>query len=73
MTIAGTKRYALGLCGAAGVLAAITSVALIASLLTTPDQVATAMGQRDVEAILGLVADRLIAAVRTIAQYLYTL
>lgn len=73
MTIAATKRYALGLCGAAGVLAAVTSVALIASLLTAPDQVAAAMGQRDVEAIIGLVADRLVAAVRTIARYLYTL
>lgn len=70
MTIAATKRYALGLCGAAGVLAAVTAIALISVLLNTPDQVVAAMGQGDVEALLGLFADRFFAAVRTVARYL---
>lgn len=70
MTIAATKRYALGLCGAAGMLAAVTAVVLISILANAPDQVATAMGQGDVEALLGLVTDRLVTAVRALVRYL---
>ncbi|HJU42523.1 MAG TPA: hypothetical protein VJ691_06890 [Vicinamibacterales bacterium] len=70
MTVAATKRYALGLCGVAGLLAAVTSIALIAAIFNTPDHVASAMGRGDVQALFDLVTDRFVAAVRVIARYL---
>ena len=37
---------------------------------TRPEQVVTAMGEQDVRALLGLITDRVYAAVRELARYL---
>ena len=70
MTFAATRRYVLGLCGAAGIAAAIMSMMLLLAVANSPEQVVVAMGQRDLETLLGLVADRLFAAVRQIVRFL---
>jgi len=70
MTFAATRRYALGLCGAAGLAAAIMSVVLLSAVANSPEQVVVAMGEQDLETLLGLVTDRLFAAVRQIVRFL---
>jgi hypothetical protein len=70
MTLAPTRHWALGICAAAGVAAAITSVALLSAVVNSPQQVVVAMGERDIQALLGLMTDRLVAAVREIVRYL---
>jgi uncharacterized protein (DUF1501 family) len=70
MTFAATRRYALGLCGAAGLAAAIMSVVLLSAVVNSPEQVVVAMGEQDLETLLGLVTDRLVAAVRQIVRFL---
>ncbi len=70
MTIAGARRCALGICAAAGVAAAITSAALISAVVTRPEQLATALDSDGLQAVLGLITERLAAAVREIARYL---
>jgi uncharacterized protein (DUF1501 family) len=70
MRFAATRRCALGLCGAAGIAAAIMSVVLLSAVATSPEQVVVAMGEQDLETLLGLVTDRLFAAVRQIVRFL---
>jgi hypothetical protein len=70
MTFAATRRYALGLCGVAGIAAAIMSMVLLSAVANSPEQVVVAMGEQDLEALLGLVTDRLFAAVRQIVRFL---
>jgi uncharacterized protein (DUF1501 family) len=70
MTFAATRRCALGLCGAAGIAAAITSVMLLSAMANSPEQVVVAMGEQDLETLLGLVTDRFFAAVRQIVRFL---
>jgi hypothetical protein len=70
MTFAATRRYALGLCGAAGIAAAIMSMVLLSAVANSPEQVVVAMGEQDLETLLGLVTDRLFAAVRQIVRFL---
>ena len=70
MTFAATRRYALGLCGAAGIAAVITAVMLLSAMANSPEHVVVAMGELDFEKLLGLVTDRLFAAVRQIARFL---
>jgi hypothetical protein len=70
MTMARARRYALGMCAAAGIAAALTSAALISAVVSRPEQLATALESEGVQALLGLITDRLAAAVREIARYL---
>lgn len=70
MTLAATRKCAIGLCGAAGIAAAIMSVMLLSAMANSPEQVVVAMGQKDLETLLGLVTDRLIAAVQQIVRFL---
>jgi hypothetical protein len=70
MTLAPARHWALGICGAAGVAAAIISVVLVSTVVNSPQQVVAAMGERDIQAILGLMTDRLVSAVREIVRYL---
>jgi hypothetical protein len=70
MTLAATQRCALGLCGAAGIAAAVTSVVLLSAMMNSPEQVVAAMGERDLETLLGLVTDQLFAAVRQVVRFL---
>jgi F0F1-type ATP synthase membrane subunit c/vacuolar-type H+-ATPase subunit K len=70
MTIARARRCALGICAAAGIAAAVASAALISAVVRTPEQVVTAMGKNDIQALLGLITDGVFAAVREIARYL---
>ena len=70
MTIVATKRFALSLTGVAGVLAALTAIALISALFTAPERVAAAMGEGDAQALFALVSDRLMTAVRVLVRYL---
>ena len=70
MTVIAAKRYALGLFAAAGALAAVTSILLMSAIVSTPEHVVSAMGQGDVQALLDLMTDRFVAAVRIIARYL---
>jgi hypothetical protein len=70
MTLAPARQWALGICAAAGIAATIASVALVSAVVTTPQQVVAVMAEQDAQAILGLVTDRLVAAVREIVRYL---
>lgn len=70
MTLAATKRCALGLCGAAGALAAVTSGALISAVINAPDQVTAAMSDGDLRVLLGLALDRLASAATLLLRYL---
>jgi hypothetical protein len=55
---------------AAGVAATVMAAALISAVVTRPEQVVSAMSEQDVRALLGLITDRVFAAVREIARYL---
>ena len=70
MTVVAARHWALGICAAAGIAAAITSIALLSAVVSSPQQVVAAMGERDIQAVLGLMADRLFSAVREIVRYL---
>ena len=70
MTLATARRYGLAVTGAAGVLATVMAAALISAVVSRPEQVVTAMGDQDMQALLGLITDRVFAAVREIARYL---
>lgn len=60
----------MGLCGAAGIAAAVMSVVLLSAMMNSPEQVVAAMGEQDLETLLGLVADRLFDAVRQVVRFL---
>jgi hypothetical protein len=68
--MAATKRYALIACGVAGIVAALTSGVLISAVISTPEQVAAAMGQGELRAVLDVVVDRLVSAVRAVVRFL---
>ncbi len=70
MTLATARRYGLAITGAAGVVATVMAAALISAVVSRPEQVVTAMGDQDMQALLGLITDRVFAAVREIARYL---
>lgn len=70
MVMVRARRCALGVCAAAGVAAAITSLALISAVVTRPEHLAAALEGDGMQALLGLITDRLVAAVREIARYL---
>jgi hypothetical protein len=70
MTLATARRYGFAVTMAAGVAATVMAAALISAVLTRPEQVASAMGEQDMRALLGLITDRVYAAVREIARYL---
>jgi hypothetical protein len=70
MTMARARQWALGICAVAGIAAAITSAALISAVVSRPEQLATAMDRDAVQALLGVIADRVVAAVREISRYL---
>jgi hypothetical protein len=70
MTLATARRYGFGLTMAAGVAATVMAAALISAVVTRPEQVVSAMSEQDVRALLGLITDRVFAAVREIARYL---
>jgi hypothetical protein len=70
MTLATARRWGVLLCGAAGTAAALLSAVLIYAVVSRPEQVVTEMDGRDVEALLGLIADGLVAVVREIVRYL---
>lgn len=55
---------------AAGVVATVMAAALISAVVSGPEQVMTAMGDQDMRALLGLITDRVFAAVREIARYM---
>ncbi len=70
MTLATARRYGLAICVVAGVVATVTAAALISAVVSRPEQVVAAMGDPDLEAWLGIITDRVFAAVRQIARYL---
>jgi ferric-dicitrate binding protein FerR (iron transport regulator) len=70
MTLATARRYGLAVTVAAGVAATVMAVALISTVVTRPEQVVTAVGEQDLQALLGLITDRVFEAVREIARYL---
>ena len=70
MTLAKARRYGFAICVAAGIAATVTAVALISAVVARPEQAVAAMGDQDLEALLGLITDRVYAAVREIARYL---
>ena len=70
MTLAASGRYALGITGAIGVLAAIMALALIAAVLGSPERVVLAANDSDLSAILYLIVDRLAAAAGALLELL---
>ena len=70
MTLAEARRYGLGICVTAGIAATIVSAAIISAVVSRPEQVVTAMANQDAEAILRLITDGILAALRGVVRYL---